>query len=109
MNSLTLNQVLVATIATSIVIFSTRAFPFVLFSKKDPPRAIRFVEKLIPPMIMAILVVYCLRDLQFTTAPYSIPSIIALAVTVVLHLWRHNPLISIFGGTILYMVLSRIM
>jgi|WetSurMetagenome_2_1015567.scaffolds.fasta_scaffold72045_3 branched-subunit amino acid transport protein AzlD len=106
---LTLGAALIATIISTLIICGTRAFPFVLFSRRDPPRIIKFIEKYIPPMVMAILVIYCLKDIQITVKPYSLPSFIALGVTVALHLWKHNPLISISGGTILFMILERIM
>jgi branched-subunit amino acid transport protein AzlD len=106
---LTLVQALLGTLVGAAVIFSTRLFPFALFSKKDPPAIIRFIEKYIPSMIMAILVVYCLKDISFTTAPYGMPYYIALAVTIALHLLFKNPMISIFGGTALFMVLSHLM
>src|SRR5574344_48395 len=95
---LTLVQALLGTLVGAAVIFSTRLFPFALFSKKDPPAIIRFIEKYIPSMIMAILVVYCLKDITFTTSPYGLPYYIALAVTVVLHLLFKNHMIGIFGG-----------
>lgn len=107
--AISLNAALIATAVSALIIFATRAFPFVVFSKREPPRILRFIEKYIPPMIMAILLVYCLKDVQFTAAASFVPSLAALAVTVVLHLWRHNPMVSIFGGTILYMVLIRIL
>jgi branched-subunit amino acid transport protein AzlD len=36
------------------------------------------------------------------------PAIIAAAFTALVHLWKRNPLISIFGGTAVYMVLERL-
>lgn len=106
--ALTLNQILIATIISAAVIFATRAFPFVLFSKKDPPQIIRFIEKYIPPMVMAVLLVYCFKDVNFTANPFGLSEILALYVTVMLHLWKSNSMISIFGGTIIYMVLIRL-
>lgn len=106
---LTLLQALLGTLVGAMVIFATRLFPFALFSKKDPPAVIRFIEKYIPSMIMAILVVYCLKDIQFSASPYGMPYYLALAATVVLHLLFKNPMISIFGGTALFMVLSHLL
>lgn len=107
--TLTLAAAFIATIISTLIITSTRAFPFVLFSRKDPPAIIRFIEKYIPSMIMAILLVYCLKDVQFSKAPFSIPELSALALTIILHLWKHNPLVSIFGGTIFYMFLGKML
>jgi branched-subunit amino acid transport protein AzlD len=110
MNSpLSLTAVLTAALVSALVILATRAFPFLLFSRRDPPRIICFIEKYIPSMVMAILVVYSLKDIQFTSQPWGLPSGIALVLTTVLHLWKRNPMISIFGGTILYMILLRVM
>lgn len=106
--ALTLNQILIATLISAAVIFSTRAFPFVLFSKKDPPAIIRFIQKYIPPMVMAVLLIYCFKDVNFGASPFGIPELIGLSVTVGLHLWKSNSMISIFGGTIIYMVLIRL-
>lgn len=107
--ALTLNQILIATLISAAVIFATRAFPFVLFSKKDPPAIIRFIEKYIPPMVMAVLLVYCFKDVNFASNPFGLNEIIALYITVMLHLWKGNSMISIFGGTIVYMILVRLM
>lgn len=106
MMPLTIEQALAATFVSAFVIFSTRAFPFLLFSKREPPRILSFVEHSIPPMIMAILVVHCLKDAAFD--PRTAAQLLSLAAVAILHLWRRNPMISIFGGTALYMVLIRV-
>lgn len=105
---LTLFQALIAMIVSGLIVFSLRAFPFVLFSKREPPKLFRFIQRYIPPMMMAVLLVYCLKDVQFTRPPFSLPEIAALAFTVIAHVWKGNSMISIFGGTALFMVLSRI-
>lgn len=100
---------LVAFISTFImgfVIFATRAFPFILFSHKEPPRVIRFIEKYIPPMIISILVIYCLKDLNWREFNSVIPPICGCMATVILHLWKKNAMLSIFGATALYMILK---
>ena len=81
MTPLTLKAALVATFISALVVFLTRAFPFIVFSYRDPPRVISFIEKYIPPMIMAVLVVYCFKDVEFASRPWGLPSIIALGAT----------------------------
>lgn len=103
-----LADALFATVIFALVILATRAFPFALFSRRDPPRAIRFVEKYIPPAVMAILVVYCLKDIRWACWPSGLRELIALLAVVALHLWKKNAMLSIFGGTALYMVLIRV-
>jgi branched-subunit amino acid transport protein AzlD len=103
-----LSEALVAVVLFALIILATRAFPFVLFSRRKPPRAIRFVEKYIPPMVMAILVVYCLKDIRWTAWPSGIRELAALAVVSALHIWKKNAMLSIFGGTAFYMILLQL-
>ena len=104
----TLTEALIAVPLMGLVILATRAFPFLLFSRRDPPALIRFVERFIPPMVMAVLVVYCLKDIQWTTWPSGIREISALALVVALHLWKKNAMLSIFGGTAFFMLLRAL-
>ena len=59
-------------------------------------------------MIMAILLIYCLKDVNFTTRPFGIPQLIALLITVTSYLWKGNSMVSIFGGTIVFMLLQKL-
>jgi branched-subunit amino acid transport protein AzlD len=95
-------------LAAALCTLATRAFPFVLFGgNKKPPHIITYLGKVLPGAVIAILVVYCLRGIHFETASGFLPSIIAVAVTAALHIWKRNNLISIGGGTILYMILVQ--
>ena len=100
-----LASALVAVPLMGLVILATRAFPFILFSRRDPPEALRFVERFIPPMVMAVLVVYCLKDIAWTAWPSGLREVAALGAVVGLHLWKKNAMLSIFGGTAFYMLL----
>lgn len=104
-----LNVVFLTIIFTALVLIFYRAFPFLIFSKREVPSAFKFVEKSLPPLIIAVLLVYCFKDLDFIERPFGAPNFIALAAVVLLHLWKKNSMVSIFGGTILFMVLSRVM
>ncbi|AEE16042.1 branched-chain amino acid transporter permease [Treponema brennaborense] len=103
---LTVSAALAATAVSALVIFGTRLFPFALFSRREPPALLKFIEKYIPPMIMAILLVYCFNGVPFTEAPYGLPHLAALAVTVGTYLWKSNSMLSIFGGTVVFMLLN---
>ena len=86
-----------------------RFLPFVVFGGGRPtPRFIVYLAGMLPCAIMAMLVVYCLRGTQFTSLAACAPQLIAAAVTVGLHLWKHSTLLSIAGGTACYMVLIRV-
>ena len=108
MIQLTIVQVIITTLLISLIIFAERAFPFLLFSKHEPPAIINFIEKYIPPMVMAALLVYCLKDISLCKEQIMPVEFIALTITVLLHLWKHNSLVSIFSGTFAYMMLQKI-
>ncbi len=92
----------------SLLTFFTRAFPFVLFGKgKEVPQIIKTLGDLLPPAVIAILVVYCLKGVDLRLMPYGLPELLAVLAVVFLHLWRRNNLLSIGGGTLIYMVLVQ--
>jgi branched-subunit amino acid transport protein AzlD len=87
----------------------TRALPFLaLGGKKDIPPTIKYLGKVLPAGIMAILVVYCLKGIQFMKGNRGIPEILGVLIVISLHLWKRNTLLSIGGGTIGYMILLHI-
>lgn len=86
----------------------TRALPFLLFpSNKETPRYITYLGKVIPFAMIGMLVIYCLKNVSFVTAPFGLPEIIAIAVITTLHLWKGNTLLSIGAGTATYMLLVQ--
>lgn len=90
------------------VTFLTRALPFLLFDRgQEPPKVILYLGRALPPAVMAMLVVYCLRGMDFSSTPGWAPQVLAVGLVVGLHRWKHNTLLSIFGGTLLYMVLVQ--
>ena len=92
----------------AIVTFLTRVLPFLLFDRGDhPPKLVLYLGRVLPPAIIAMLIVYCLRGVSFSTPGGWVPQLLCVAVVVALHLWKHNNLLSIFGGTVLYMVLVQ--
>ena len=92
----------------AIVTFLTRALPFLLFDRgESPPKIVLYLGRVLPPAIIAMLIIYCLRGVSFATPGGWVPQLLCVGVVVVLHLWKHNNLLSIFGGTVLYMVLVQ--
>ena len=93
---------------TSIVTIIIRFLPFLIFSgKRKTPEFITYLGKVLPFAIMGMLVIFCLKGTSFTSAPYGIPEIIATVTVVVLHIFKRNTLLSIIGGTAVYMVLVQ--
>ena len=72
------------------------------------PPAVRRLAMKLPAAIIAVLVVYCLKALPDSSLPASTATLVSVAAVVVLHLWKRNTLLSIAGGTILYMLLLRL-
>jgi branched-subunit amino acid transport protein AzlD len=99
------NEMYIAIFVMALANFITRVFPFLFYLKKEPPTYIVFVEKNFPPIIMTILIFYSLSKVNFTIAPYGSKEIIAIVVTALLHIKFNNYLVSIFLGTIFYMMI----
>ena len=95
-------------VVVAICTFMTRALPFIVFGgKREVPQTIKYLGKVLPPAIMAILVVYCLKNVNFLSGNYGLPEIIASLMVVLLHLWKKNTLLSIGAGTVTYMILIQ--
>lgn len=86
----------------------TRVLPFLLFpEKKEIPKYIKYLADVLPFTIIGMLVVYCLKDISFTSTPHALPEVISIIVIVLLHLWKKNTLLSIGCGAVLYMLLVQ--
>lgn len=92
--------------AMSITTILLRFLPFLVFKKETPPY-ISYLGKVLPPAIIGMLVIYCLKDVTPTASPYGIPELIAAACVVILQVWKCNSLISILTGTVIYMILVQ--
>lgn len=92
----------------ALVTIGLRFLPFLIFgeNRKTPP-VIAHLGQVLPYAIMGMLVVYCLKDVHLTSAPFGIPQAIGCAVVALLHIWKRNTLLSIGGGTLCYMLLVQ--
>ncbi|MEM1485854.1 branched-chain amino acid transporter permease [Oscillospiraceae bacterium PP1C4] len=87
----------------------TRFLPFVCFpDNKEPPEIISYLGSVLPPSMMGLLVVYCLKNVNILQAPFGLPELVSIALTVILHKWKRNVLLSIGGGTLLYMLIATV-
>lgn len=100
-------ELFLAILVMSLVNIFTRVFPFLFFTNKELPKSLLFIEKFFPPTIMTILIFYTLKDISFSLYPYGINELSGIIFTIALHLVLKNYLISIFCGTIFYMVLIQ--
>lgn len=108
-NQLSGTTLILSILLMGAIIYFTRAFPFLVFGKdRRPNRMVLYLGGVLPPAIIALLVVYCLKEVGITTFPYGLPEAIAGIVVWMLHAWKGSALISIAGGTALYMVLIQV-
>jgi branched-subunit amino acid transport protein AzlD len=110
------NTALGLTLAMGAVIFFCRLFPFLFF--RDKPEAggkgpsrrelfLNFVEKLAPPVVMTVLAFNAIAGPFRAGLGEGAPALIAAGVTALAHLWKRNPLFSISGGTLVYIILRH--
>ncbi len=105
MNNLTVALTIAVASAVTIVL---RFLPFIIFrGNRETPKIITYLGKYLPYAIMAMLVVYCLKSVSIVVYPFGIGELIAVAAVVLLHIWKRNTLLSIAGGTLLYMALIQ--
>ncbi len=92
----------------ALVTAALRFLPFFIFgeNRKTPP-FITYLGQVLPYSIMSMLVVYCLKDITLTSAPFGIPELLSCAVVALLHIWKRNTLLSIGAGTVCYMLLVQ--
>ena len=74
---------------------------------KKTPAFVQYLGRVLPGAIFAMLVVYCLKSVSLRQYSYGLPEFLAIFVTAGLHLWKRQMLLSIAGGTIVYMLLIR--
>jgi branched-subunit amino acid transport protein AzlD len=102
------HSVLIVVVA-AVCTYLLRAAAFVLFrGKKQLPKSIGYLGSVLPPAIIAILVVYCLKSIDLTAAPHGLPELLAVCAVAALHVWKRSNLLSIGAGTVFYMFLVQV-
>lgn len=100
------SAITIAVIALTILV--TRALPFLLFpDNRETPRLIVYLGRVLPSAIIGMLIVYCLKGVSLLTGSHGLPELIAIASVAAVHHWKHNLVLSIGGGTVLYMFLVQ--
>ncbi len=91
-----------------LVTAAIRFLPFVLWNgtAKTPP-LIEKLGRVLPNAIMGMLVVYCLKDVRFSSLSGFLPAAIACAAVTGTYLWKRSTLLSVLAGTVLYMILAQ--
>ena len=90
------------------VTFLTRLLPFLLFpANKKTPDFVLYLGRVLPYAIMGMLIIYCFKNVNFLSWPCGLAELLAGLFVILAHKWKHNLLLSIGGGTILYMILVQ--
>jgi branched-subunit amino acid transport protein AzlD len=85
---------------------ATRFAPFLLFSEnRKTPALITYLGKVLPAAVFGMLMIYCLKDINFTGQTHGIPELVSIGATAAVHKWKGQMLLSIAAGTALYMLL----
>jgi branched-subunit amino acid transport protein AzlD len=99
--------ILAIAVIAAITLF-TRAFPFLFFSGGRKPSAlVLYLGRVLPPAIIALLVVYSLKDVRPLAAPHGLPEAIACGLVLALQQWKRSAILSIGLGTVAYMAMIQ--
>lgn len=105
---MTLTQQIITIAMVVLGTVLTRFLPFIVFPQgKEAPAFVKYLGNVLPTAALAMLAVYCLKDVDFTGGSYGLPELIALAAVTAAHLWKRKLLLSIATGTVLYMILVQ--
>ncbi len=99
---------LAASLTMFAVTFALRAVPFAILRPLRDSALVAYLSRHMPAGIMVILVVYTLRGVSLGETPHGLPEALAIAATVILHLARRNAVVSILGGTAVYVLLVNL-
>ena len=106
---MTLTESLIIIGIAALATMLTRFLPFIVFkSGKPTPNFLLYVGKALPPAVFGMLVVYCLKNVSLAAAPHGLPELIGVLAVVLLHLCFRKMLLSIAGGTLIYVLLVNL-
>lgn len=111
---MTTQQQIITIAILALMTVLTRALPFLIFSagksgKKPTPKYIQYLGKALPLAVFGMLVVYCLKDVQWMHGLHGVPEIIGIVATAAVHVWRRQLFLSMAVGTAIYMILIRVL
>lgn len=96
-------------LVSAVCTLTLRALPFVLFRKdKAMPAWLSCLGETLPSAIMAMLVVYCLKDIPAQPIKTGVPQLLGVAIVALTYRWKRNTLLSIALGTVGYMLLIHL-
>lgn len=105
---MTVSQQIITVAMIILATVITRFLPFLIFpAGKETPGFIKYLGKVLPAAVFGLLVVYCIKNVTILEGSHGIPELIAILAVAGLHLWKRQMLLSIAGGTVIYMLLIQ--
>lgn len=105
---MTLTEQIITVAAAVLGTMLTRFLPFILFPANKPtPPVVLYLGKMLPAAVMALLVVFSFKDVEFLSGYHGAPELLATALIIGLQVYLKNVLLTIASGTIFYMFLVQ--
>lgn len=105
---MTISQEIIIIAIVIVGTMLTRFLPFLIFTpEKEIPAFVQYLGKVLPPASFGLLVVYALREVELFGGSHGLPELISILLIIGLHYLFRSMLLSIAGGTILYMLLVQ--
>ena len=102
---LSTSKMLITIVVAGVLTVATRLIPFAAFVNRKVPEIIKYLGKIMPPAIIGVLIIYCIKDSYSLNINTILPQLLGIGITAGIHLWKRNTLLSISVGTISYMLM----
>ena len=102
-------QEVLVVLISALVTAALRFAPFILFPPgQKTPALVLYLGRVLPCAVVGMLVVYCLRGVEFTGVSRWLPEAVSVALVAISYRLKRNSLLSIVAGTACYMILIRL-
>ncbi len=101
------SKLIIAIFLMGGVTFFTRAFSFILPNSFTANPVIRRVGENLPPAVMVMLIIYALKDADWSQASSGLVALTAVAICGVLQVFFKNMFLSIGAATVFYMAMVQ--
>ena len=106
---MTVAQQIITIVLVALTTMATRFTPFLVFRSDRPtPKYLSYLGRALPPAVFGMLVVYCLKGVSFSAPTFALPELIAIVCIVGLHLAFRRMLVSVIGGSAVYLILVNL-
>lgn len=99
-------QAIMVILTISAVTMLLRVAPFVAIETLRNSEFLRYLGRVMPVGVMALLVGYSLLNVDFTRSPWGLPEIGIMVASGALYWWTRNSLLSIGSGLVAYVLLA---